>query len=1010
MNKVFVYTHTHWDREWYQPFETFRTYLVAVLKRILDEMEAGRLTRFYLDGQSIILDDALEIAPELAPRVVALMEKGELAAGPWYVLSDENLVCGESLIRNLKQGISSVRRFGNPSMVGYCPDTFAHSQDLPRILTGFGINNAFVWRGVPPLNYGPAFWWQSPDNSQVLTYHLKKGYYQTSLHEGDIVRDGNGGGLETVVEEIGKFAEDREDWDNSTLYEKTPNQILYPVGGDHVAPPRDFVTLLGQLNKKLAKKNIELVPIHLYEFAEMLEKQAKTPHTLVGMIRKELRDNCASAQNGNAYLLQGVLSTRLYLKRANREAERRLLRFAEPLFSILALRGLVDYPGAELAHAMRLLLKNHPHDSICGCSVDAVHDEMDIRNGRINQVLNALLEHSELQLSGMSERSSKAPRDPESDLKHIRIINPSGRPFTGPVRFQWQEKIGSKSEHDPALIQIEQEKIGQTLYAGWGRVPYYIEANCADGWLWVEDVPPYGEVNLPWPLKCSGESESTLKSGDDCPTEILEGVEGAEEGSSEGYSSENGASEKKSSGKFVPEKSAPRTSGGNPLAKASGKTLSNGILKVVVDERGMLSISWTHAENKSSDYKVNLSFRDTADGGDSYNYDPLPHDKPISSKFLSAHVGRKGPLLASIVLKHEIKIPELLLDDKPSGQGDMMLFKRSTQIKVHEIETEIVLRRGSRILEFETKFDNQASGHRLEALLSTGLPIHTTFSENHFSLAKRFHQTKNEQKINLPVDVGCESPCDRYPSQRFVIVNGQVVLNRGLPEYGVDGENLSLTILRAVGMLSRGRMQSRGGGAGPHLPVPGANCIGANLVSFAWAPLNIVQKSRLLTDSISDQNIAEAYDLAEAYEQDIYCSLSALGDTSTGALFSCENQAIRFVATYISDDQESLYIRLLNSTNEVFTATIRLNCTFHGAQLCRLDEEADKELFLYGDYEKSENSLDEEREVCFMDINFGANELKTLRLKLKDVEPEKVARSAARSRRKKASKTSGARA
>lgn len=1001
MNKIFVYTHTHWDREWYQPFETFRTYLLGVLKRVLDEMEAGKLTRFYLDGQAILLEDALELAPELGPRVKALMEKGELAAGPWYVLSDENLICGESLIRNLKLGISSIKRFGEPTMVGYCPDTFAHTQDLPRILSGFGINTAFVWRGVPPLSYGPVFWWQSPDNSQVLTYHLKRGYYQTGLHEADNARDGDveGGSLQTVVDDIANFAADRGDWDNSTLYEKTPNQVLYPIGGDHVAPPRDFVALLEQLNVKLKKKDLELVPIHLSEFADMVDEKARANNTLVGLIRKELRDNSASAQNGNAYLLQGVLSTRLYLKRANREAERRLLRFAEPLFSMLALRNLSRYPASELLHATRLLMKNHPHDSICGCSVDVVHDEMEIRYERVHQVLDALLQNAEQDLSGMSERSSKSPRDPDAALKSIRILNPSGRSFTGPVRYQWHEKIAEKLVHDNKLVQIEKETAENALYSGWGRVPYYSNVKSFDGWIWVENLPPFGELNLTWPL-CG-------KDASVCETEKTGQATAHAANKNPAAQASNELSPSLTPDKNSASQASHKNSTVMNVSKLHGKTLDNGILKVTADERGQLAVIWTAKKGKQSEYKLAFSFRDTADGGDTYNYDPVPQDRAIGSKLISVLPGKKGPLLSSLIFKHEIKIPDALLDDKLAGNGsDLMLFKRSSQLVTHEVETEVILRRGSRIVEFETKFDNRSVGHRLELMLSTGLPVHTTFSENHFSLARRYHQTKNEQKIKLPVPPGCEAPCDRFPSQRFVIVNGQIILNRGLPEYGVDGDNLTLTLLRSVERLSRGRMQTRGGGAGPHFHVPGAASLGANVCSYAWAPLEIAQKSKLLSDNLSDMNIAEAYDLAEQYEQQVFCAPSLRDDTASSSLIRCENPAIRFVSTYISEQHDTLFLRMLNVSNEPVGAHIRLDFEFSSAHLCKLDEEPEREVFLYRDYVKSDDQVDTEKEICSLEINFGVNELKTLKIRLRSDEPDKTARSASRTRRKKTSKVS----
>ncbi|MBX9572478.1 MAG: hypothetical protein K2X77_26520 [Candidatus Obscuribacterales bacterium] len=956
MNKVFVYTHTHWDREWYQPFETFRTYLVDVIKRIVDELETGKLRRFYLDGQSIILEDALAIAPELAPRIKALMDSGELAAGPWYVLSDEILVCGESLIRNLKQGIATIKPFGEPLKIGYCPDTFAHSQDLPRILTGFGIHSAFVWRGVPQLNCGPVFWWQSNDGSQVLAYHLKKGYYQVNLHEAETANGGREAALTKVAEDIAKFAADRGDWDNASLYDRTANQLLYPVGGDHVAPPRDIVGLIAELNKKLQKSELQLEQLQLNEFAQMLEERIKAPNTLVGMIRKELRDNARSADNGYAYLLQGVLSSRLYLKRQNREAERRLFRFAEPLFSLLSARQIMDYPAAELNHATKLLLKNHPHDSICGCSVDAVHDEMDVRFGRIHQVINALCERAELNLSAMAADESKSPRDPGAKLAALRVINPTGRHFTGPVRYQWHEPVGYPLGHAPNSSQFESEHTGMMLYSGWGRVPYYEKVRSVDGWIWVQDLAPFAEANLAWPLE-----------------------------------------------NLLAEPVANRV----PIVTAQAKTLDNGTLKVTVDERGQLNVLWNVERKQLAEYKLSFSFRDTGDGGDSYNYDPLPGDKAISSKFLSVQPGKKGPLVASLILKHEIKIPHELIEDGSNG-NDLPSLKRSTQIVTHEIETELILKRGSRILEFETRFDNRSVGHRLEAVLSTGLPIHTTFSENHFSLTRRYHQTKNETKIQLPVEPGCEVPCDRFPSQRFVIANGQMLLNRGLPEFGVDGDSLCITLLRSINHLSRGRMQTRGGGAGPHMPVPGAASLGANTVSFGWTPLNMQSRAKLLSDSLSSENIAEAYDLAEVYEQEVFCALSAIENSGTGPMLLCTDPAIKFGSIYRSDEPNSLIVRMLNVGNDLVTADLRVGFKFHSAHLCRLDEEPADEIFLYREYADSGKEGKEQAqhtlaEPCSFKINFGANELKTIKFKLIEEPNEQKARNAARPKRKKAS-------
>lgn len=946
MKKIFAYAHTHWDREWYQPFETFRTQFVSVLRQILDDIEAGKLSRFYLDGQAIILEDALEVAPELAPRIKALMDKGELAAGPWYVLPDEMLVTGESLVRNLQMGINSVRKFGRPQLVGYSPDTFGHSQDLPRILQGFAINSAFVWRGVPPLSYGPCFWWQSPDGTKVLAYHLSRGYYQTSLIEKTIAEKENGS-LDKIAEDLKIFAEDRSQWDNSSLHNKTPDAFLYPIGADHTAPPRDLNDSINKLNKKLAPKGWQITPIHLHEFAELLEQQASASHTLVGLLARELRDNCASAQYANAYLLPGVLSARLYLKRANREAERRLFRFAEPLFSLLTVRKALDYPAAELNRALKLLLENHPHDSICGCSVDAVHDEMMVRYARFNQIIDALLDDAKRKLALLPDQSCKSADDPEAGLHQLRAINPSARLFTGAVPIQWYA-AGAAEEHYGENVQLISSEKKEQLFAGWGRVPYYSSVEARSAYIWLEDIPAYGERNLAWPL--SEKSKSVL-----------------------------------------------------PAVKQRGKTLDNGILKVSVDDRSHLNIIWHLADGNEKHYQLSHSFKDTADGGDTYNYDPIPGDKPIFSKLLSVTAGQKGPLVCSLILKYEIKIPEILIEEKRemgSGNGSgLPIVRRSTQRLVHEIETELILKRGSRILEFETRWKNQATGHRLEVLLSTGLPVHTSFSENHFSLVRRYHQTKNAHKISLPVERGSEAPCDRFPSQRFVISNGQLFLNKGLPEYGAEGESISLTILRSVSWLSRGRIQSRGGGAGPHLSVPGAECKGLNKASYAWSPLPVFQKAKILADVIDEEALLDAYDLAEAYEQEILCAFSTSNDSNSDSLFKCDNPAIKILGSYMSADSQALFLRLQNLTPNTLGTRVFLDFNFQSAHLCRLDEEVGEEVFLYREYVQTASDDGGKKEVCALEVNFGASELKTIKFHLQDQLAEKPS-PASKSRKK----------
>ena len=129
---ILVVSHTHWDREWYVPFEVLRFGLVRVMDQVIDDLERDtELRTFLLDGQVILLEDYLDIRPEQESRLRALTQAGRLIVGPWYIQPDENLVSAEALVRNLLKGFRDGARFGPVMKQGYIPDTFGHISQLP---------------------------------------------------------------------------------------------------------------------------------------------------------------------------------------------------------------------------------------------------------------------------------------------------------------------------------------------------------------------------------------------------------------------------------------------------------------------------------------------------------------------------------------------------------------------------------------------------------------------------------------------------------------------------------------------------------------------------------------------------------------------------------------------------------------------------------------------------------------------------------------------------------------
>src|SRR5579859_4144935 len=170
---IILVPHTHWDREWYLTFQQFRARLVHTIDKLLDILDRdSNFSHFMLDGQTIVLDDYLEVQPEQEARLKQYTRSGRISVGPWYVQPDEFLVSGEALIRNLQMGLSRAREFGNPMYVGYVPDLFGHIAQLPQILRGFNIDSAVFWRGVGAEAQQSEFYWEAPDGSRVLVMHL----------------------------------------------------------------------------------------------------------------------------------------------------------------------------------------------------------------------------------------------------------------------------------------------------------------------------------------------------------------------------------------------------------------------------------------------------------------------------------------------------------------------------------------------------------------------------------------------------------------------------------------------------------------------------------------------------------------------------------------------------------------------------------------------------------------------------------------------------------------------
>jgi mannosylglycerate hydrolase len=351
-----VISHTHWDREWHQTYQQYRVNLIRFMDELIELLETRPdYSSFLLDGQTIVLEDYLEIKPKNRERIKKLVQEGRIIIGPWYIQPDEFVPSGESLVRNLLIGQQVGNEFGPSMQIGYLPDSFGQAAQIPQVLKGFGINHALFWRGITSEETEKTdFWWVGPDGSKVLTTHLPLGY-------------GNGRMLSTDLEQNVKIIEEN----HSSLKDmaNTPNMLLMSGFDQRKANP-DLPEIIDELNSHYAEHGSEFqVKLsRLQDYFEGISRESEKLEHLSGEFRK----------GKNMRVHVSISSTRLDLKKKNFEVQNLFEKYVEPLNSLSFLVGH-HYDNDVINRGWKYMMQNHAHDSICNVCTDDTHQEMDMR-------------------------------------------------------------------------------------------------------------------------------------------------------------------------------------------------------------------------------------------------------------------------------------------------------------------------------------------------------------------------------------------------------------------------------------------------------------------------------------------------------------------------------------------------------------------------------------------------------------------------------------------------------
>jgi mannosylglycerate hydrolase len=349
MKKVHIVPHMHWDREWYFSTEESRILLVNNMEEILEMLENNPDYPYYvLDGQTSILEDYFAVKPENKDRVKKLVQAGKLIIGPWYTQTDEMVVGGESIVRNLLYGLKDSEEFGSPMKIGYLPDSFGQSSQMPQILNGFDIKYSIFWRGTSERHgtNKTEFYWESDDGSKVLVQLFPLGYAIGKYLPED---------EEKLQERINKYF---------TVLDRgaTTENIILPNGHDQMPIQKNIFTIMEKLKSLYPDREFFL---SRYENVfEELEKNSTLP-TLQG----EFLDGKYMRVHRSIY------STRMDIKAANTRIENKITNILEPLASIAFSLGF-EYHHGLIELIWKEIMKNHAHDSIGCCCSDKVHREI----------------------------------------------------------------------------------------------------------------------------------------------------------------------------------------------------------------------------------------------------------------------------------------------------------------------------------------------------------------------------------------------------------------------------------------------------------------------------------------------------------------------------------------------------------------------------------------------------------------------------------------------------------
>jgi len=354
--------HSHIDAAWLWPRVETIEKVLRTFSTITSLMREYEFT--YIQSSAQYYKWVEERDQTLFDEIKRLVENGKwiIASGMW-VESDTNLVTGESLARQFLYGQRYFKeKLGRTAQIGFLPDSFGFSANLPQLLKKSGLRvfltHKVMWNDTTKFPYH-TFKWRGIDGTEIPVQIIILGY-------------GEPFSLSSLYKH----------WEMYKDKDKAPDLIYtygYSNGGG--GPTREMLSYV-----ELANRTPIIPKVHHMreeEYINILEKAA----------------NRAPIYNGELYLEfhRGTYTTNLLIKELVAKSER-LLMTTELALSLLELHTDLRAEWNLLRELWKKLLFTEFHDVLPGSSIREVYvdAERDLKEvietsrGLISRVLSTI--------------------------------------------------------------------------------------------------------------------------------------------------------------------------------------------------------------------------------------------------------------------------------------------------------------------------------------------------------------------------------------------------------------------------------------------------------------------------------------------------------------------------------------------------------------------------------------------------------------------------------------------